>query len=213
MGKKFNYVYLTTNLINGKQYVGDHSTNDLKNDSYIGSGKIIKNAIKKYGKESFNFIILEKFNTRKEAFDAQEKYIIQYNTLVPNGYNISLKGGNGVRGWFIYSSESKEKMRNIKLGNKNPFYGKHHSEKTKEKFKHRIPWNKNKQNIYSKDTIIKISNARKGKPAWNKGLSTPEDIKQKLRKPKSKETKIKMSKAAKNRWKKQKDSSFESLIL
>jgi len=80
MEKKFNYVYLTTNLINEKQYVGDHSTNDIEKDYYIGSGKVLKNAIKKYKKENFKKEILEFFPTKQEAFDAQEKYIIQYNT-------------------------------------------------------------------------------------------------------------------------------------
>jgi hypothetical protein len=90
--EKFYFVYLTTNLINGKQYVGDHSTHNL-NDNYLGSGKIIKDAIKKYGIQNFKKEILEQFNTKQEAFNSQEKYIIQYDTLVPNGYNLSPKGG------------------------------------------------------------------------------------------------------------------------
>ena len=35
---KYHFVYITTNTINGKQYVGDHSTNNI-NDHYLGSGK------------------------------------------------------------------------------------------------------------------------------------------------------------------------------
>jgi len=45
MEKQFNFVYVTTNIVNGKQYVGDHSTNDL-NDEYLGSGNLIRHAIK-----------------------------------------------------------------------------------------------------------------------------------------------------------------------
>jgi len=48
--KKYNYVYVTTNLINGAQYVGDHSTNNL-NDDYLGSGKYLFRSIKKYKKK------------------------------------------------------------------------------------------------------------------------------------------------------------------
>ena len=105
--KKYNFVYLTTNLINGKKYIGDHSTNDL-NDCYIGTGSYIKRAIKKYGKNNFGKQILENFETKKEAFDNQEKYINEYNTLVPNGYNISPKGGLGNPG--CHSKETKNKI-------------------------------------------------------------------------------------------------------
>ena len=110
MSKKFNFVFITTNLLNGKQYVGDHSTNDLncyKTKNYLGSGRPhFERAKKKYGKENFKREILEIFETKKEAFDAQEKYIKQFNTLTPNGYNISPKGGHNVKD--CWGDESKK---------------------------------------------------------------------------------------------------------
>jgi hypothetical protein len=90
--KKFNYVYVTINLINGKRYIGDHSTDNL-DDGYMGSGDLICEAFKKYGKENFKKEILQEFKTKRESFAAQEKYIIEYNTLEPNGYNLHRKGG------------------------------------------------------------------------------------------------------------------------
>lgn len=69
--KTFNFVYITTNLINGKQYIGDHSTNNL-DDHYLGGGVYLNRSIKKYGKENFKREILEQFGTKKEAFDAQK---------------------------------------------------------------------------------------------------------------------------------------------
>lgn len=45
------YVYLTTNLVNNKKYIGQHYGEVT--DSYIGSGSILKKAIEKYGKNNF----------------------------------------------------------------------------------------------------------------------------------------------------------------
>lgn len=45
-------IYRTTNTLNGKIYVGMHKTKDL-DDGYLGSGKVIKNSVSKYGKEIF----------------------------------------------------------------------------------------------------------------------------------------------------------------
>jgi len=61
-----HYVYITTNVVNGRQYIGDHSSNNL-NDNYLGSGVAFRKAIKKYGKENFTKQILELFNTKEEA--------------------------------------------------------------------------------------------------------------------------------------------------
>lgn len=110
MPKKFNFVYITTNLINRKQYVGDHTTNNLEKDNYLGSGTYFKNAVKKYGRQHFVKQILEQFETKEKAFIAQEKYIQQYNTLFPNGYNMSPTGGLNVKDFSKHSEKSKIKM-------------------------------------------------------------------------------------------------------
>ena len=111
-----HFVYLTTNLDNGKQYIGNHSTNNL-NDSYLGSGIALKNSVRKNGKEKFQRKILEFFDNKEQAFNGQEKWINKYRSLYPNGYNISPVGGLGVPGSL--SEESLERMRrNVSKANK-----------------------------------------------------------------------------------------------
>ena len=140
MEKKFNFVYITTNLVTGKQYIGEHSSQIL-NDSYLGGGSsAFKPAVKKYGKENFKREILEFFDTKEEAFNAQEKYIIEYNTLSPNGYNISPRGGLKFRGSCAESTKellrkriiSKETREKISKAVKGKNVGKKRSTETKE---------------------------------------------------------------------------------
>jgi len=85
-------IYKTTNLINGKIYIGQDKYN---NSNYMGSGKILKQAIEQYGKENFKKEILEHC-TSKDLLNAREIYWIQYfnSTDLTIGYNIAT-GGNG----------------------------------------------------------------------------------------------------------------------
>ena len=199
--KQFNYVYLTTNLINGKQYVGDHSTNNL-NDHYLGSGIYFDKAILKYGKENFSKQILEQFNTKECSFDAQEKYINEYNTLIPNGYNISPKGGSKYQG--SCSEETKKKLSKIWKGRKHSEEsklkmgrpGRKHSEESKKKMsesqKGKIISEETKKKMSeshkgilkgrkaSNETKNKLSKLRKGKPSPNKGKKMSEEAKLKI---------------------------------
>jgi hypothetical protein len=113
--QKFHYVYITTNNINGMQYVGSHSTSNL-NDNYLGSGKALKDALKEYNKKCFAKKIIEHFSSRSDALQFEESCIKLYNTLSPNGYNIysTCKNANE----YIVSVESVEKIRNAQTGRK-----------------------------------------------------------------------------------------------
>lgn len=99
----FNIIYKTTNLINGKIYVGKHCQEicPVAFDGYLGSGLLISRAIKKYGKEKFERITLESFSTEKEAIQREDFWIDKFKSYDKNiGYNIS-KGGFGVSSEFM----------------------------------------------------------------------------------------------------------------
>ena len=85
----FYIIYKTTNIINNKFYIGKHQTTNL-NDEYMGSGKILKYAIKKYGIKNFKKEILYTFKTEKEMNDKEKELVI----ISDNTYNLC-EGGKG----------------------------------------------------------------------------------------------------------------------
>jgi hypothetical protein len=89
----YHYIYKTTNLINGKYYIGMHSTSNLE-DGYIGSGTYLKRSINKYGKENFKFEIIEYCPNRK-SLKEREKELVNED-FISNLLCMNLKtGGDG----------------------------------------------------------------------------------------------------------------------
>lgn len=88
----FHFTYETTCLINGKRYIGKHSTIDL-NDNYVGSSKVMKRAISKHGAENFERKIIAFYNTSEEAYAAEAALITESIVRDPAYYN-SCGGGN-----------------------------------------------------------------------------------------------------------------------
>jgi group I intron endonuclease len=176
----YHFVYVTTNLINGKQYVGDHSTNDL-NDGYLGSGKpLFNNAKKKYGKENFERKILEHFDTKQEAHNAQEEWINKLNTLQPNGYNISPTGGTRFNG--MHSEDTKRKISNYISGKNHPMYGRKHKEITKKLQSKNRSGGVDFHTLETKEKMSENSKGKnKGKIPWNKGKKMDEEFKLKTK--------------------------------
>lgn len=99
-------VYKITNKTNGKFYIGCHKTK-LLSDKYMGSGKLIKQAILKYGIENFQKEILYTFQDSAKMF-ATEKILI---TRLKPEYNLH-EGGLG--GWD-YINENKINTKNLSL--------------------------------------------------------------------------------------------------
>jgi len=104
-------IYKTTNLINGKIYIGKDEKNS---DTYIGSGKILKAAIKKYGRSNFSKEVLEQCNSRIELCEREKYWIETYNSRNPQiGYNITT-GGSGGDTFSGQDDASKARISNIR---------------------------------------------------------------------------------------------------
>jgi group I intron endonuclease len=91
----FYTIYQTTNTVNGKIYVGMHQTDDLQDD-YLGSGKALKRAIRKYGEGVFSKIYIAVFDRREDMVEHErllvnEDFVSRFDT-----YNLKV-GGEG--GW------------------------------------------------------------------------------------------------------------------
>jgi group I intron endonuclease len=142
-------IYKTINLINNKIYVGKLVSN---NEHYYGSGKLIQNAIKKYGIENFKKEILEECETKEQLSEREKFWIKKLNSIRPNGYNISAGGDGGDT--FTNDPDKEKRRKKIGVASKK----RKHSEKTKEKM--RIAAQKRR---HSDETKKKIGLRTKGK--------------------------------------------------
>ena len=104
------FVYLTICLVNGKSYVGKYEGSELHN--YLGSGKLLRKAIQKYGKENFTRIILERYNCVEDCRVGEKKWINLLNAVdSPHFYNIAAGGEGG----NTYSGLGSEELIELKV--------------------------------------------------------------------------------------------------
>lgn len=163
---EYYIIYKITNILNNKFYIGKHKTKNI-NDSYMGSGIVIKSAILKYGKENFKKEILYILNSEEEM-NKKEKEIVN-TTLIEdeNCYNLTIGGVGGFSKEIakigyensLKKLSSEELSKNGKKGGeslklKDPDYFKKLGSKTKGK----------KKKPRSAEHCKKISIALKGKP-------------------------------------------------
>lgn len=110
------YVYKITNKINGHFYIGKRKHKEPLKDSYMGSGKLIKQAIQKHGKESFKKEILGTFNDHNEAALLESKLVTKEVISSYRCYNMH-EGGMG--GFAHINNGSPEHIDRCKRGAKN----------------------------------------------------------------------------------------------
>lgn len=129
-------IYIITNKINGKQYVGQavcYSGNrpwgsERRWQSHVKNAKnnkcecrLLENSIRKYGEKQF--VVEDVLECGLHELNIFEKqYIEEYKTLTPFGYNLMTGGGNG----RLHSKETKKKMSETRTG-------KQHTETTKQR--------------------------------------------------------------------------------
>lgn len=157
-------IYKTTNLVNNKIYIGKQIR---PNKNYLGSGLILKEAIKKYGRKNFKKEILETCDD-KETLSEREKYWISfYNSRNREiGYNITVGGDGGSTNnhWLNkkHTDESKlliSKNHSDVSGANNPMFGRQHKDETKKQ----ISETRTSLNIkHTNETKSKMSEKKRG---------------------------------------------------
>ncbi len=209
----YGYIYKTTNLINGKIYIGQKKSDKFLFNQYLGSGTKLKSAIKHYGKENFKVELLEECYSKQSLNNREKFYIEKYNSQNSYiGYNIVDGGESGgwnknyhwfnngieeaqcivcpdnwVSGRLLMTEQQKEKISKSQKG-------KIVSEKTRDKLRHiSHPKGENHYNFgkhLSIETRIKI-----GKSKENISNETRNKLREsRLGKHLSQETKLKISK-------------------
>ncbi len=132
-------VYKTINLINRKWYIGRDSNN---NPNYLGGGKLIQRAIKKYGKENFLKYIIDCANDLEDLKKKETYWIQKTNASFDiNSYNIKNSGQNGIASedWTV-EMRLEAKARALTLSKK---------ERESRHLKTKKWWNKNQRKIQS----------------------------------------------------------------
>lgn len=120
-------IYVHRNKYNGMCYVGQTSLPPQKRwqggSSYRAErGCLLGKAIKEFGWDAFEHIILETGLSKEDADEAERKYTKEYNSITPNGYNTDSGGRKGnkksdlviehfkARPNYVKSEETKRKM-------------------------------------------------------------------------------------------------------
>lgn len=128
------YVYMIINTKNNKMYIGSTVDYSKRKRSHLNAllGQYhdnikLQQAFNEYGEDYFKFVLLCQTSNEAERYEIEEGIIQALKTYI-SGYNLSIDG----RGKYLLSDETREKMRINSLGEKNPFYGKTHTDEIKE---------------------------------------------------------------------------------
>ena len=176
----YNCIYMYTNKINGKCYVGQavnfnrrHKAhiNAMTNENDIEYNAPIQRAFRKYGLENFEVEILkENLNTQCLLNFYECYYIKKFDLLCKNGkgYNVASGGSNR----NPYAGKTEEEIKEIRQkqseamkGENAPWYGKHHSKEARQKMSESRKGTNHPMygKRHSEKTKKKMSESQKGK--------------------------------------------------
>ena len=164
------------------KYIGKHY-GEL-DDAYLGSGKLLKVDIAKYGKEHFQKSILYISNDDLENSEKEKQFIALYNAVSnPLFYNIH-EGGSGGNTTAGYSPEEKETLRRklseVNRGKRNGMYGKHHTEETKAFLSYWAGFERDNSHYRTEDFRNKMSELTTGSNNGMYGKKHSEESKRKM---------------------------------
>lgn len=175
-------IYKTTNLVNGKFYIGKHKQEGTDFGGYLGSGHVIKRAIKRYGKENFVRETLATFEDEQTCYLAEKQFLSEHWTN-NQCYNLESGGRGGKtlsdearanmsraaknRAPRSQTNETKRKISEARKAVPSPgMSGRKHSERTKAKMSAAAKGRK-----HTVESRAKMSANMKGRVPWNKGIS------------------------------------------
>lgn len=147
-------IYKATNVVNGKCYVGK-TVKPLpkRRDQHEKSSRTtgFQGALKKYGPENFQWVILEECNLQQAS--AREIFWIETLNSMNDGYNLTSGGDGAAYGALNVSNrpEVKEKLRLKSIG-------RYHTDETKKKIRNSVLGSK-----HTTETKKKIAQASIGK--------------------------------------------------
>jgi len=108
----YGYIYKTTNTVNGKFYIGKCVSESFRGTQYLGSGKLLRAAVKKYGKDKFIVELVEECSNNEDLCQQEIFWIKKLNAQDLNiAYNLADGGqGGSARRGVPMSEETKLKM-------------------------------------------------------------------------------------------------------
>lgn len=108
-------VYETTNLTNGRIYVGSHKTTVVE-DGYLGSGTLMRRAIRKHGPDNFSRRIIKECSSAEEMYSLEAQIVDADFVARKDTYNVKLGGQGGFDHLNVEGIKYKFTAENQKLG-------------------------------------------------------------------------------------------------